>query len=551
MVAMKTLTAAVMVLTLVATPVRAPVEFTPMPAEIPVGQPLRVTVTWENPGTGDMLIEQLSVTVRLASGGRPRGVIDPFAARFSPIGFSPGGLELVERPSSCTWSLAPGQSLKPGQWAAMEVWIPTVDAGDVVLEVRTSAAIGSRVVEEGRGYSVRVAAVRSDVPVIVPPAKKPDPAPRWAAVGPVPGGPARSVTDWDGTVVVTTETGLFAYAGSRWQDIAPVSGSVLAAADGETLFAFSAGAGQKAYIRGHSGQWEAIEAPPGSVRAVAAGSGRVLAGGSDGLFSWTNGRWKQELNLPVAAIGPEAGGCVTEDGKVWRAAVDGWRAAADGAVPNGPITAVTMFGRLTYVAAAGSLWREGSQAWEKVLSGEPGITALASGEGYLYAVIGGQSGRVWSFDGTVWSEGPKAAVVCAGTGRYAWGVGDELWRVRARLPLILTTGSLDMRRGQQRITASVAFVREGRAYAALRAVIEALGGVVSYDSERRTAACRVEGTVVTVDADRSVLIRDGSATACDVLVYDQMIVVPVRAVAELCGAEVAWDEGTGRIAIWP
>ena len=85
-------------------------------------------------------------------------------------------------------------------------------------------------------------------------------------------------------------------------------------------------------------------------------------------------------------------------------------------------------------------------------------------------------------------------------------------------------------------------IKDGRVLVPLRAIFEAMGATVAWDGNAQKAASSKNGTTVEITIGSNVLYKNGAAVALDVpaQLIDGYTMVPVRAVAEAFGADVAW-----------
>lgn len=93
---------------------------------------------------------------------------------------------------------------------------------------------------------------------------------------------------------------------------------------------------------------------------------------------------------------------------------------------------------------------------------------------------------------------------------------------------------------------------DGRTLVPLRAIFEALGAEVEWDSSTRTATGTRGGTVVVVQIDNNVAYVNGEARLLDVpaRIINNRTMVPARFVSEAMGCRVTWyqDKQTAAVA---
>ena len=94
-------------------------------------------------------------------------------------------------------------------------------------------------------------------------------------------------------------------------------------------------------------------------------------------------------------------------------------------------------------------------------------------------------------------------------------------------------------------------IENDRTLVPLRAIFEALGAEVSWEAETRTAVAEKENIEIRITIDENTLYKNNEAVALDAparLISDRTF-VPVRAISEGFGAEVAWNGETRQIDI--
>ena len=92
-------------------------------------------------------------------------------------------------------------------------------------------------------------------------------------------------------------------------------------------------------------------------------------------------------------------------------------------------------------------------------------------------------------------------------------------------------------------------IRNGRTLLPIRAIIEAMGGKVGWDSATRTVSLSLDGKELYMRIDHSYMWDEGASYALDSVpvIIGGRTMLPVRAVMEYFGASVAWD-GAARTA---
>jgi len=99
-------------------------------------------------------------------------------------------------------------------------------------------------------------------------------------------------------------------------------------------------------------------------------------------------------------------------------------------------------------------------------------------------------------------------------------------------------------------TGAMPFIEEGRTYVPLRFLCEALGGEVEYDDETKDITIKVDSTELNMNPDTNIAKVNGEEVELEVkpMIVNGRTYVPLRAVSELTGKQVFWDD-RGFIAV--
>ena len=97
-----------------------------------------------------------------------------------------------------------------------------------------------------------------------------------------------------------------------------------------------------------------------------------------------------------------------------------------------------------------------------------------------------------------------------------------------------------------------ATIVEGRTLVPLRAIFEALGASVEWDSTTKTVTSTLGGTTVKLTIGEKTLYKNESALELDVpaMIMNDRTLVPVRAVSEAFGVDVSWDSNTRTVILF-
>ncbi len=87
-------------------------------------------------------------------------------------------------------------------------------------------------------------------------------------------------------------------------------------------------------------------------------------------------------------------------------------------------------------------------------------------------------------------------------------------------------------------------IENGRTLVPMRAIFEAMGAVVAWDEQTKTARAHRWTTTISVQIDNAIMNKNGADIVLDVppQIKNDRTLVPVRAVAEAFGAGVRWDD---------
>lgn len=84
-----------------------------------------------------------------------------------------------------------------------------------------------------------------------------------------------------------------------------------------------------------------------------------------------------------------------------------------------------------------------------------------------------------------------------------------------------------------------------------RAAMEAFGCTVNWDGTQQTAIAEKDGIIVKVPIGKPYILRNDQQIPCDTsaLIKDNRTYLPIRAVLEAFGASVSWDSGTQTVLV--
>lgn len=87
----------------------------------------------------------------------------------------------------------------------------------------------------------------------------------------------------------------------------------------------------------------------------------------------------------------------------------------------------------------------------------------------------------------------------------------------------------------------------------IRAIIEAIGGTVSWDGETRKVTLLYNGSAIELVIDSASALLNGKESALDTapMIINGRTMLPIRFIAESFGFDVGWDGDTGTVTISP
>ena len=87
-----------------------------------------------------------------------------------------------------------------------------------------------------------------------------------------------------------------------------------------------------------------------------------------------------------------------------------------------------------------------------------------------------------------------------------------------------------------------AYAKDGTIYLPLRSMFEQMGATVSFDASGRTATVTKPGATIVVTVGKPIVVINGESRPLDVppIVYQGVVLVPVRVISESMGAYVQW-----------
>ena len=124
------------------------------------------------------------------------------------------------------------------------------------------------------------------------------------------------------------------------------------------------------------------------------------------------------------------------------------------------------------------------------------------------------------------------------------------------LYVLLKVGSAEMEvNGMARALDAAPFIKDGRTLLPIRALIETLGGTVQWNAQTKTATVALGSRTVALTVGSTKALVNGSPVTLDVapMIVKGRTFLPLRAVAENLGLDLAWDAGTQTISLtyWP
>jgi len=83
---------------------------------------------------------------------------------------------------------------------------------------------------------------------------------------------------------------------------------------------------------------------------------------------------------------------------------------------------------------------------------------------------------------------------------------------------------------------------EGTTYLPLRAFSDAVGGIIEWNGEERAATMSKDGHTFVFYIEKNECTVDGTKRNCASVIYQDLTFIPIRAVSDVLGYHVDWDE---------
>ncbi len=169
---------------------------------------------------------------------------------------------------------------------------------------------------------------------------------------------------------------------------------------------------------------------------------------------------------------------------------------------------------------------------------EPGVFEVKSDSSDMVAKIGGEL----VYNGTVTLEPGETDV--------EWVAGRQVGKEKTEIKL--TIGKAEITTNGTASALDVpAQIIDSRTMVPLRAIFEALGASVEWDDATKTVTSTKGDTTVKLTIGQASINVNGADKALDVpaQIVDSRTLVPVRAIAESFGCDVAWDDPTKTVTI--
>jgi len=83
---------------------------------------------------------------------------------------------------------------------------------------------------------------------------------------------------------------------------------------------------------------------------------------------------------------------------------------------------------------------------------------------------------------------------------------------------------------------------EGTTYLPLRAFSDAVGGIIEWNGEERAATMSKDGHTFVFYIEKNECMVDGTKRNCASVIYQDLTFIPIRAVSDVLGYHVDWDE---------
>lgn len=183
-----------------------------------------------------------------------------------------------------------------------------------------------------------------------------------------------------------------------------------------------------------------------------------------------------------------------------------------------------------------------------IYSGEGGSVMPTAQAGVFE--IKAESGKVAQIDGKQVFDGK--VTLDEGETIVSWVKGEQPVQETESIGIKLTIGDANIiTNGESKALDVPAQTIDNRTMVPLRAIFEALGAEIEWNGETRTVTSVKDDTTVSLTVGENAITVNGEVKELDVpaQIKDNRTLVPVRAISEAFGCDVAWDGETRTVTI--
>ena len=185
-----------------------------------------------------------------------------------------------------------------------------------------------------------------------------------------------------------------------------------------------------------------------------------------------------------------------------------------------------------------------------IVYSEEGGKIMPTADAGVFEVIADSETKVAKIDGKLVYNG--TVELTPGENFVEWVAGQQPAKAEEKTEIKLTIGKAEITtNGTSKALDVPAQIIDSRTMVPLRAIFEALGASVEWDDATKTVTSVKGDTTVKLTIGQASINVNGEDKALDVpaQIVDSRTLVPVRAIAESFGCDVAWDDPTKTVTI--
>ena len=183
-----------------------------------------------------------------------------------------------------------------------------------------------------------------------------------------------------------------------------------------------------------------------------------------------------------------------------------------------------------------------------IVYSEEGGKIMPTADVGIFEVISDSKDKVAKIDGEIVYNG--TVELAPGETYVEWVAGEQPAEEKTEIKLTIGNAEI-ITNGEAKALDVPAQIIDSRTMVPLRAIFEALGASVEWDDATKTVTSVKGDTTVKLTIGNAAITVNGADKALDVpaQIVDSRTLVPVRAIAESFGCDVAWDDATKTVTI--